>query len=673
MKRVSLVVMNKHREDSLHKLRNVGLLHLEEKNVSSETLTALLEEQAQIEKAKGILEPYKSRAILQKIDILHKHVAPHKRAADAEGELFSDEGVPLSADAPERPAGQRLSLSAHIAGLEERQRSLLELEASVAKEQARIQGWGNFSPRDIRFLARNGVHLYLYEFAPGALRYISSDVSYLVINKTRDTAYIVSLGMEIPGETPVSPGRQSLEELTYQLQEIRKELSEIDSQFLSLYFRDHVLDGELINVMERIEFESAHAGMESLGSEIFGPVISWVTGFVPAEDALPVRQVAVDNGWAYAISDPSPTDLPPTIMRNKSLAQIIQPLFRLLGTLPGYWEYDISILYMLFFCIFFAMIFGDGGYGLIFFGGTIAAFFITKLKTGRVPDLVKLFFFLSIFTVFWGAITGAWFAVPHANLPPLLRSFIIPPFNNQGPVSEFPAILQQIFELPAAVPTDELKTRWYIQFLCFTIALVQLITARTYLLAKLLPSLEAFAQVGMILMIGGIYFFVLSLLLAIPLPSFVLPFVIAGVALNFIFSEQKGGNFFVNISKSFSNFFSIFLKVVSCFSDIISYIRLFAVGLAGSLIGKTVNTIALSSGGISEGLAGFTMDFFLKLTGTALILIFGHLLNILMGSLSLVVHGIRLNLLEFAGNHLGMEWSGYDYKPFALKHKEAVS
>jgi V/A-type H+-transporting ATPase subunit I len=70
------------------------------------------------------------------------------------------------------------------------------------------------------------------------------------------------------------------------------------------------------------------------------------------------------------------------------------------------------------------------------------------------------------------------------------------------------------------------------------------------------------------------------------------------------------------------------------------------------------------------GFGAFGLSFALRVLAAALILVFGHALNIVMNALSVIVHGVRLNLLEYAGNHLGMEWSGYAYNPFAVRQKK---
>jgi V/A-type H+-transporting ATPase subunit I len=165
-------------------------------------------------------------------------------------------------------------------------------------------------------------------------------------------------------------------------------------------------------------------------------------------------------------------------------------------------------------------------------------------------------------------------------------------------------------------------------------------------------------------MMIGLYFLVLFMLLKVTLVSFAVYMIGGGLAFYFIFAEQKGGNFFKNILKSFTNFLPTFLNAVGSFADIISYIRLFAVGLAGSSIAQSFNEMAIPV----DGFGAVGVSFVLRLFAAVLILVFGHALNIVMNALSVIVHGVRLNLLEYGANHLGMEWSGYAYKPFELKN-----
>jgi V/A-type H+-transporting ATPase subunit I len=159
-------------------------------------------------------------------------------------------------------------------------------------------------------------------------------------------------------------------------------------------------------------------------------------------------------------------------------------------------------------------------------------------------------------------------------------------------------------------------------------------------------------------MLWGMYNVVLWLVVSsdvreIPLLPPALYLLGGGFVLTFIFASYDG-SIGRSILESCKNIISVVLGITNVFSDIMSYIRLWAVGLAGGSIAATVNTMA-----------GPMLGNFLIFAGIIL-LIFGHGLNLILNVLSVLVHGVRLNTLEFSG-HLGLTWSGTAYKPFAQR------
>jgi len=124
-----------------------------------------------------------------------------------------------------------------------------------------------------------------------------------------------------------------------------------------------------------------------------------------------------------------------------------------------------------------------------------------------------------------------------------------------------------------------------------------------------------------------------------------------GFVLTFVFANYSG-SIKKSIIASLKNIVSVLLGVVNVFSDIVSYIRLWAVGLAGAAISVTVNE-----------LVGPLFGNFLFMIFAIVILVFGHGLNMILNVLSVIVHGIRLNTLEFS-SHLDITWSGHKFKPF---------
>jgi len=136
------------------------------------------------------------------------------------------------------------------------------------------------------------------------------------------------------------------------------------------------------------------------------------------------------------------------------------------------------------------------------------------------------------------------------------------------------------------------------------------------------------------------------------LPLICIGVLLLGFVLSFVFSNYDG-SIGKSVLESCKNIISVLLGIVNVFSDIVSYIRLWAVALAGAAISNTVNTMA-----------GPMFGKMILVIVAVILLVFGHGLNMILNLLSVIVHGVRLNTLEFS-THLGMTWSGTKYRPFS--------
>ncbi|GAB1484430.1 V-type ATP synthase subunit I [Treponema sp.] len=615
MKKLSLVVIEKERETALDNLRQLGVVHLEKKSVASEKLSSLIDKKTKAEQAAGILRNFPSEG-----------PSKAKSSASLSGESLIKQTL---AAAEDRKTEQ-------------------EVLASRIKEKSRIEAWGTFEPQELESLKAEGLTLIPYELPRKNYENLTKDQRVLVLSSSKTLVRCLAVGEALKGESPFYLPEQSLSSLEKAIVLSQETLLSLEAKLRSLALSSDLISSELIRLNAEIEFEAARAGMETTADSPDEMAVSWISGFIPEDAAGLIKRAAMEQGWALLIDDPSDSDAPPTKIRNNALVRLVQPVFDLLGTVPGYREYDISLSFLAFFALFFAMIFGDAGYGSLLLA--IALFFGLKAKfsSGRVPDGLLLIGLLSSATIVWGAITGTWFALPFDGLHPFLKALVIPPFypNPSLDAKEAAKLVQQ-----------------NVKHFCFIIGTFQLVLAHTKNIKKALPSLTALAQLGWLSMVLGLYFLVLNLVLdktAFPVPAFSTWMIGGGLAAYFIFAEQKGGNFFKNILTSVGNFLPTFLSAVSSFSDIISYIRLFAVGLAGFAIAQSFNGMAA---GLPSGM--------IRIVAGGLILFFGHGLNLAMSALSVVVHGVRLNMLEYSG-HLGMEWSGVKYAPFALKDEKSL-
>lgn len=610
MKKASVVVLDAHRQESVDRLQDVGVLHVEVQDVTSESVEALRERRATIERALTVL---------------------------------SEPGE----DADERPLGPEEAVRiAHDAlDTAERLRALRERRDALEREAINLEPWGDFDPAEVRELRSRGVDLQLYAVPKQDFRSAAPDNAF-VIHESATLVFFVQIRVDGTQEedegprhdfTPRSLPERSLAEVRELVEETEREIAATETELHGIAVRRPALEQALIPVDEETEFARVRDGMA--GDES----LAFLTGFVPVSGVEDLRDAARQHAWGLLLQDPGPEDTVPTKVKNPKAISIIKPVFGLLGTTPGYNELDISFFFLVFLSIFFAMIIGDGGYGLIILGLSLFAMIRGKRKTGAVGKGPVLLTVMSAATVVWGAVSGTWFGYqPIAELP-FFRALVIDQLSSFEP-----------------------QSRETIQFICFVLGTVHLSIAHLWLFVKGLkerPRIRAFSDLGWLVLVLGAYWLVLTVVLGDPLPQVSLYMIAVGFGVVILVGEQQqDANFLVGIGRGLNpiNLFSKALDSINAFSDIISYIRLFAVGLATVEIAKAFNSMAQGAG---DGVFGIVAAVF--------ILFVGHTLNLVMGALSVVVHGIRLNMLEFS-RHLGMEWSGIEYNPFR-KRQEATS
>ena len=602
MKKISIVVMNKTRDASLAKLRDLGLLHIESRPVASDGLSKQLDRRAKAETALGLLRSYK--------------------VAETDSKASSSD------------------LVTEVLGMDNEKKTLQEQVLSLGKEESRVEKWGDFNPAALKELAKQGLTLIPYELSYKAYESLDKEQRFITLFRDKVKVYGVALDHEIAGETPVALPEKSLSEMRALIKNIQTKLADLEKRFTTLAAHKNSIEDELKTLARDIEFETAKASMDSVsaGATPLDTGISWLTGFAPQDAVGVLKRAAAENGWALAIADPSEEEAVPTLLKNNKLASLIYPLTDFLEVVPGYREVDISGWFLLFFCIFFGMIFGDAGYGAIL--GIIAIIGIAKTSAKGVPAGLKMLGLLSLSNIAWGLITCTWFGIDAAKLPEVLRSISLPALSSAEAAK---GVAQK------AIVDQNL------QIFCFSLALLQLGIAHIKGFFRNIKSLKLFAELGSLAMLIGMFNLVLFLVVSnsyrqIPLLPASLYLLGGGFFLTFVFAGYEG-NLGQSILYSFKNIISVVLGITNVFSDIMSYIRLWAVGLAGASISSTVNTMA-----------GPLLGNFLIFMGIIL-LVFGHGLNVVLNVLSVLVHGVRLNTLEFSG-HLGLTWSGFMYKPF---------
>ena len=492
--------------------------------------------------------------------------------------------------------------------------------------------WGKFNLSDIELIKSKGIYINLYRVPIRALKDLKKKEQVFVIEKNH-YAYVVHLAKnendKLKYDNIKMPDR-SYEDLFNQEEAAKLRIHEIDSAFAEYARTLDSFNAFLHDCREKYGFIEAANGMSNEGK------ISYLQGFCPSRKVAELKEFCEEEHLGYIIEDPRETDEVPTLIENPKWINIISPVFNFMKTVPGYAEYDISFWFLIFFSLFFAMLIGDAGYGFIFL---IATFLISRKFKKAPREPFFLMYVLSFATIIWGAITGTWFGVEKIAEQPFFHMFVIDKINS------FSASNQN-----------------FMIYLCFIIGIVHLSIAHLIILFKKINTMKAISHIGWILVLWGLFFTAGTFVLDKPFPGFVKYLFIAGIPIIMIFA-----NFQKNVIKGIlTSLTNIPLSIISSFGDVVSYLRLFAVGYASVILASTFNHMAAASG-FNSILSGVM---------SAIILIFGHLLNIVLGFMAVIVHGVRLNMLEFSGQ-MGMEWSGREYSPFKkqknnIKMEEAL-
>jgi V/A-type H+-transporting ATPase subunit I len=581
MNKVTLLVSIQDREQALETLQDLGVMHLS---------FAAVPEDGQVESARERLDTIRQLR-----------------------EMIPEDG-PGEQDRQKSPPSFDVESLWQLVQQARRIRRDIE---DLDKEIERIRPFGRFDPEAVRRLETSGVRVRLYETSVHSDPPVPEGVYRVETYRDKETVCFVLIGLIKPNlEIPEVPlPRASLESLRRKKKQLEDQEADLRRQFAGYAVFRSNLDAELEKARDWYDFVTARAGLVE-----HGPVLA-LEGFVPGKRLYRLQQSVVEQGWGVVVREVRPEDQPPTLLEHPAWVRPIKAVFEMIGVVPGYFETDISLPFLLFLSLFFAMIVGDAGYGALFIGGTLLAgrFF-------RVPDhAFRLMLVMSGCTVVWGLLNGNLFglqALP-AVLEPLQLDWL------SGPGSER-----------------------HLMLLCFIIGAIQLTLAHTWRLVLLLPQVRALAQLGWILVTWTMFFLARRLVLLEEFPGVMLYCLAGGLILIVVFMLPLS-----SIGRNWPEYVRLPLDLISSFVDLVSYIRLYAVGMATFAIASAFNGMAATIGldGVFSGLAA------------AGIIFLGHGLNILLAGMGVLVHGVRLNTLEFAG-HTGIQWTGTLFSPFARRH-----
>jgi V/A-type H+-transporting ATPase subunit I len=380
--------------------------------------------------------------------------------------------------------------------------------------------------------------------------------------------------------------------------------------------------GELVvKASDELAFKAAGAGMHS---EIG---VCFIQGYCPKEKLASLNELAAKNGWGISVQEPAKDEAVPTLLKHKRVVKPIDALYDVIGIAPGYREIDISSVFLCFFSIFFAMIVGDAAYGLLFAGITFWA--SKKFKDApRYP--FHFLYLMSGCTIIWGILNASFLGLNKAG-----DVMLVPEVMDIVRASWAPEGLKNV----AAWIRDDNNTK----YICFVLAVIHLTIAHVWnAWVNRDNKATAISQVGWLCTTWMMFFLACNMVLGYDFPQPAVYAGVAGVVLIITGAVMKAEWFSIGMLP---------LDLVGNLVDVISYIRLFAVGMAGYSVANAFNGMVAPLFGSVPGAIG-----------AALILLLVHTLNIVLAAMGVAVHAVRLNTLEFSKN-VGVEWSGNAYSP----------
>lgn len=505
--------------------------------------------------------------------------------------------------------------------------SIQQQIAALQKDDNVYNVWGNFPEEEIKKIQSNNWDLRFFS-APNS-KYDEKweqEFNAFLINEISGFKYFTTLtskdkNVNIDAESYHFP-TMSKSEITAQIDKLKKQLTET-RQYLNDISTDAIAH---LNEYKQLVIEDANFYKVSEAAQrLADDKIMALEGWVPTEiETATINWLSSEDIYFEATEPEKNVDNPPIKLKNGFFAR----LFEMVGnmySIPTYWELDMTPFFAPFFVLFFGFCMGDLGYGALICLVTLGLIISGKLK--EMNNILWLGFFLGFGTVVMGLISGTFFGVP-------LLEVDIPIINK----------LKAIMFKP-----DGIYSAFYVSLIIGVFQILFGMCLKIINQTKLYGFGAAVSTLGwVVLLLGGIVTFLID---GIGTPFYVC--MIVGAVLIYLLNGPINSVAapFKNIG---SGLWDTYNMATGLLGDILSYIRLFALGLSGSILGLVFNDLAMN------------MKPDIPVVGTIvmlLILIFGHAMNIALSALSAFVHPMRLTFVEFYKNS-GFVGGAKQYEPF---------
>ena len=610
MNKLTVLVYHKEYEEFLVGLRNAGVVHVAEKNSGSAAtpeLEALLAEYGRCEKLIKRLESIASN------DSVYTGTCEDAQSIEEKCE-----------------------------NLFKRQEKLLQDKLGVEKDIATMQVWGDFDNSIFDKLSAAGYAIRFYQVQEQSFNPEWYELyNAVVINKLSSKCYFVTVtakdaDFEIEAEaarlssSSLGKLKAELEEISANIVTIADVLRSCAEEYLPM------LRAYVKQIQKNIEFSKVMLDGEKLSDD----KLVLLEGWVP-EDSVTEAKAFLDScSVFYELRAAKRGDNVPVKLKNNAFTRMYEMLTKMYG-MPSGTDFDPTPIVAPFFSLFFAFCMGDAGYGLIL----ILLGFLLKKKLGKdMAGMMNLVITLGIFTTVIGALLGTFFGISliSSDIPEQLKSFIV-----AGNVELFGSTYDKQMILALAIGVVHISIAMTVKAINSTV------------FYGFKESLSAWGW--WLVVVGGVVVGSLSFMSLIPAEVSKWAFIAVGGlgAIGIYVLNNLRRNVFANIG---AGLWDTYNMAAGLLGDVLSYIRLFALGLAGGMLGQTFNNLALM---VVDGQEGLGAVF--GWVGFGLIIIIGHTLNIAMSCLSAFVHPLRLTFVEYFKN-AGYEGKGVEYKPF--KNKE---
>jgi V/A-type H+-transporting ATPase subunit I len=495
---------------------------------------------------------------------------------------------------------------------------LIKLKAEfdkISKEAAELAVWGEFDAGYIEKLHNAGISLHFYElngkrFEEFKNRWNEKYSITEIARNSKKVYFVIAAQVSEVFEFDLPELKQPAITHAQALANIDKIKTEIDEQQKIISQSAAYID-DFVAESLRLSGDLHLSKAINSGEEVADGNLIVLEGWATADTQTKVDDFLDNSGAVYIKEQPTPEDNTPVQLKNNRFARLFE-FVEQFYTLPKYGTTDMTPYCAPFYMFFFGFCLCDGGYGLIFLilGLTVAK----KMKNGVLRSIGWLTFWCGLATFLFGIATGSFFGVSLAQF--------------------------QLFEPVKNIFLDS-KKLFYIALCTGIVHLLLGMGVKAYSKAKYFGFVHALSTIGwMIVLVSSI-----AALLVVPQLGLVVPFgavifwSLFGLGLFLMFfCNSPGKNIFVNFGAGLWNTYN---DITGILGDTLSYLRLFALGLSGSVLATVFNSLA----------TGMSPDVIvLKQLVVVMILLVGHVLNLCMSALGAFVHPMRLTFVEFYKN-----------------------